>query len=112
MYVKSNKILIDTTVNSESQPIVHTYEVTESPLQAKRLESILPYPEGGEVPILEMDYDNDNFYIKPQLSVISDKETGQTIIDEEDLAQVKKQIENKLNEDGVLGARKIVYYFN
>lgn len=112
LYVKSNKILIDTTVNGESQPVVHTYEVTESPLQAKRLESILPYPEGGEIPILEMDYDNDNFYIKPQLSVISDKETGQSIIDEEDLVQVKKQIENKLNEDGVLSARKIVYYFN
>lgn len=112
LYVNGKKVVIDTTVSDESQPILHTYEVTDIPVQTKRLESILPYPEGGKVPILEMDYDNENFYIKPQLSIISDKETGQTIIDEEDLAAVKKQIENKLNEDGVLGARKIIYYFN
>lgn len=112
LYTNGKKVIIDVTINDEDEPTIHTYEITDTPSTSKRLESILPYPEGGIIPILEMDYDNENFYIKPQLSVISDKQTGETIVDEDNLAEVKKQIENKLKEDDIFNARKIIYYLN
>jgi hypothetical protein len=109
-------ILFDAYIASSDTQVsdnkLHTYAVnSDKPIKdvSTRLENILPYSTVG-LPLYNIDYDSQAIYISPQLSVISDHQTGQTIIDEDALNKTKATIEDKLKKDGILNRLKLVYY--
>lgn len=103
---------IASTEDSASNQKLHSYAINKEKIiidTSKRLEHLLPYNIVG-MPIFDMDYNNDAIYINPRISVISDHQTGQTIVDQDELGNTKKIIEDKLRQDGLLDRLDIVYY--
>lgn len=103
---------IDGTEDQPAQNTLHTYAINDDqPLEdtTKRLEHILPYNTTG-LPILENDYDSQFIYIRPQVSVTSDHNTGKMIVDQDSLKAAKEKIEQQLRKDNILERLKIVYY--
>lgn len=109
-------VLFDAYIaSSDSQTsdnVLHTYAINSNKSIkdiSTRLENILPYSTVN-LPVYDMDYDNEAIYINPQMSVISDRQTGQTIVNQDSLNKTKTTIEDKLRSDGLLNRLKIVYY--
>lgn len=109
-------ILFDTYIASSDTQVsdnkLHTYAInSDQPIKdvSTRLENILPYSTVN-LPLYDIDYDSQSIYVSPQLSVISDHQTGQTIVDEDALNKTKAIIEDKLKKDGILDRLKLVYY--
>jgi hypothetical protein len=103
---------IKSTDTQPSDNKFHTFEINKNkPIKdvSVRIENILPY-NVINLPIYDIDYDDEAIYINPQVSVISDHQTGQTIVDEDSLRNTKLSIENKLRSDGILDKLKLVYY--
>ena len=108
----SGRTIFTTYIKDEPSSPLHTYKIADDNAVLPRIESILPYGLDDKLPILEMDYDDKNIYIKPEVSVTSDRAANRTIIDQEMLAKTKRSIEARLNADGLLDARSLVYYYN
>lgn len=109
-YANSKSTLINTFVRSDESATLHTFDVTDEPLKTDRVETILPYEIPGDLPIFEMDYDDDTIYIKPFTSISTNKSLGTTTVDQEALNTTKQIIEDKLRKDGILDRFKLTYY--
>ena len=113
---QDGSILFNTYITSSPDKVsnqkLHSYAINKEKSiidTSKRLEHLLPYNIVG-MPIFDMDYDSNAIYINPRVSVISDHQTGQTIVNQEALINTKKIIEDKLRQDGLLDQLDVVYY--
>ncbi len=109
-YANTDAILINTFIRSDDSATLHTFSVTNEPLETDRIETILPYEIPGDLPIFEMDYDDETIYIKPFTSISTNKSLGTTTVDQEALTETKRIIEERLREDGLLERFKLTYY--
>lgn len=108
----SNKIVFTAYLDDEPGSPLHTYKLSSDDASLPRIESSLPYSVTSDLPILEMDYDDTNIYIKPQVSITSDRVANKTIIDQTALVETKQIIERRLRSDNLLDSRSLVYYLN
>lgn len=108
-----DNIIFNTFLDTnDSDDISHTYTLNSSTkANSPRPEEILPYTTNSSDLFLEIDYNNDTIFIKPVISVVSDREKNETIIDQNLLSITKKEIEQRLKDDGLLSKYKIVYVF-
>lgn len=111
-HTKGDITAFTTFIDGDEQATLHTYLVSDKLLTERRSEVVLPYEIPGDLPIFEMDYDDDTIYIKPHASITSDKTLGVTSVDVEALNSTKQTIEDRLRGDGLLERYKLVYYFN
>lgn len=102
---------VATDKDQVSSTIAHTYRINlDTALSGKRLEDVLPYSTVGNLPIFDMDYNDNIIYIKPSVNVTSDRATGTTTVDEASLAEAEAAINAQLESDGVLSVGVPVVY--
>jgi|GEM_PF-6837427 len=102
IFVSGGSLTFNAYVEGDKSNTLHSYVLTNEPLNGSRLEEKLPYISSSGLPIIKMDYGND--YIKVQLeltSFSSDTTTGEILFDTAEFEAKKSLFLKRIKEDNI-----------